>query len=111
MISELVVHPGMASNGIAIANIDGISVDIENVETNLVFFEIDPRLGDSGQLLGVMSERGFSLGAVGPHRLRVCTHLDVTRDDLLKAAELIGQCVSEGFSQRPSSPAGPYARG
>ena len=95
----------------AIANIDGISVDIENVETNLVFFEIDPRLGDSGQLLGVMSERGFSLGAVGPHRLRVCTHLDVTRDDRLKAAELIGQCAREGFSQRPSSPAGPYARG
>ena len=94
----------------AIAGIDGISIDVENVETNLAFFDIDPEMGDSGQLVGAMHDRGFSLGAVGPHRLRVCTHLDVSRDDVLKAAEMIGQCVREGIKHGPSSPAGPYAR-
>ena len=95
----------------AIAEVDGIRIDPDDVETNLVFFEVDAELGNAGQLSAVLRERGVSIGATGPQRLRACAHLDVNRDDVLKAAEIVRQCVAEGFREMVGSTTGPYARG
>ena len=95
----------------AIAEIDGIEIDPADVETNLVFFDIDPELGNAAQLSNKLVQRGIRVGAMGPQRLRVCTHLDVSRDDVLQAAALLGECVAEGFVEAVGSASGPYARG
>ena len=93
-----------------IAQIEGLSVNVADVETNLVFFEVDSKLGNAGQLSAALLDRGVKIGASGPQRLRACTHLDVTRDDMLKAADILRQTIKAGFSQYVGSTTGPYAR-
>lgn len=93
-----------------IAKIDGLSIDLDAVETNLVFFSVDPKLGNAGQLSAALLERGVKIGASGPQRLRACTHLDVSHDSVLQAADILKQTVRAGFSQFKGSTTGPYAR-
>lgn len=95
----------------AIAEIDGLLIDPDEVETNLVFFEIDPALGDASQLSAELKKRGVRINPVGGHRLRACTHLDVNRDNVLRAVEVLRECVSAGFGETIGSAAGPYAWG
>ena len=93
-----------------IAKIDGLSIQVDDVETNLVFFEVDPKLGNASQLAAALLERGVKVGASGSQRLRACTHLDVSRDDLLKTADVLRQTVQAGFRQYKGSAIGPYSR-
>jgi threonine aldolase len=95
----------------AVSQIDGILIDPADVETNLVFFDIDPELGNAAQLANQLLQRGVRIGAMGAQRLRACTHLDVSRDDVLQAAALLSECVAEGFAEAVGSASGPYARG
>ena len=94
----------------AIARVDGIVIDPSEVETNLVFFEVEPELGLASQLSAALAQRGVRIGAAGPQRLRACTHLDVTRDDVLHAAEILQECIEAGFRELAGSATGPYAR-
>lgn len=93
-----------------IAKIDGISIQVDDVETNLVFFEVDAKLGNASQLSTALLERGVKIGASGAQRLRACTHLDVNREDVLRAAEILRQTVQAGFRQYKGSAIGPYSR-
>ena len=95
----------------ALSEIDGIVINPEDIETNLVFFEVEPELGFAQQLQAKLAENGLLVGASGSHRLRACTHLDVDRDDTMRAAEIVRQSMAEGFSQMTGSATGPYARG
>jgi threonine aldolase len=87
----------------SISSIDGIRINVENVESNLVFFEVDPELGTSAQLSARLLDRGVRINPSGPQRLRACTHLDVTREDLLRAAELVRECMESGIAQANGS--------
>lgn len=94
-----------------IAKIPGLKVDPAGVPTNLVFFEIDPQMGNASQLSYALKERGVRIGASGRTRLRACTHLDVNRQNLIDAAKILAECVQAGFKHFPGTAAGPYARG
>lgn len=94
----------------AISKIDGIEIDVANVETNLVFFNVAKELGNAGQLSNALRERGIRIGGMGPQTLRACTHLDVNRDQCLQVAAVIRECVQAGFKQYPGSAFGPFAR-
>ncbi|MDB5386228.1 MAG: ltaA [Planctomycetaceae bacterium] len=94
-----------------VAKIPGIKLDAANVQSNLVFFEVDSQLGNAAQLSYALKQHGVLMGATGGGRLRAVTHLDVTRDDMLAAAKILGDCVKAGFSDCPGTAAGPYARG
>jgi len=93
-----------------IAAIPGLTVDLESVETNLVFFEVDPELGYASQLSTALRQQGVRILASGPQRMRACTHLDVSREDMLRAADVLSECVAAGFRDLMGSPSGPYAR-
>ena len=94
----------------ALAQIDGIRVDVSAIETNLVFFEVSKELGNAAQLSAALRERGIRIGGMGPQTLRGCTHLDVNREQVLQAAAAIQECVKAGFKHLPGSPWGPFAR-
>ncbi len=93
-----------------IAKIDGLSIQVDDVETNLVFFEVDAKLGNAAQLAAALLERGVKVGASGGQRLRACTHLDVSRDDVPCAAEILRQTIQAGFRHYKGSATGPYSR-
>ena len=94
----------------ALAQIEGIKVDLPAIETNLVFFEVAKELGNAGQLSAALREQGVRIGGMGPQTLRGCTHLDVNREHVLQAAAAIRECVQAGFKHLPGSPWGPFAR-
>lgn len=95
----------------ALQSVDGITIDPADVETNLVFFEVDPELGNAAQLSAKLKQHGVRIGASGPQRLRACTHLDVDRELVLRAAEVVSEVVVSGFAGVTGSELGPSARG
>lgn len=95
----------------ALAEIDGIHVAPDEVETNLVFFEIDPDRGTAAQLSAALRERAVKINpAGGTQRLRACTHLDVDRNGVLRAVDAIRQCLEDGFDSRTASAVAAYSK-
>ncbi|MBX3442193.1 MAG: low specificity L-threonine aldolase [Planctomyces sp.] len=102
-------HARLFAEGIA--GLPGVAIRPDDVETNLVFFEIAPEFGTAADLSAALLERGVKLNpAGGPQRLRACTHLDVGREGVLRAVEAIRDCLARPDASRPSrSPAGTYS--
>jgi threonine aldolase len=94
-----------------IRKIDGVTLEPADVQTNLVFFNIDPELGNAAQLSAKLKQRGVRINATAPQRMRACTHLDVDREMVMRAAEAVAKAVAEGFAGAVSAELGPYARG
>jgi threonine aldolase len=61
-----------------LAEVPGITVDPEEVETNIVVFGVD----DAPGFCTRMSDEGVVMGAFGPRTVRAVTHLDVGADDV-----------------------------
>ena len=77
----------------AIADTPGLRLDPPEVETNLVWFEVDPDLGTARAVATALKQRGVLVHAAGPQALRACTHLDVSAAQAERAAEIIRQAV------------------
>ncbi len=88
----------------SIATVDGIRLDPSTVETNLVFFEIDPSWGTAADLCAKLKARDVLMIPLGVQRLRACTHLDVSREEVLKAAAAVREAMSEPPGQKAGSP-------
>ncbi|MFQ5730591.1 MAG: threonine aldolase family protein [Planctomycetaceae bacterium] len=93
----------------SIADVPGVRIDPAETETNLVFFEVEPELGTGASVCARLEEQGVIVGAMGPQRLRACTHLDVSRDDVARAAGILRDCLSAGPVRDASPAASPYA--
>jgi threonine aldolase len=65
---------------------EACGVDPATVPTNIVVVDV-PSAPD---LVAAAAEQGVRIGAVGPQRVRLLTHLDVTRADAEQAAKVLG---------------------
>jgi threonine aldolase len=65
----------------------GLELESGQVETNLVWITVDPTLGTAREFADRLKAKGVLVSALGPQVIRACTHLDVTRDDILRAIE------------------------
>ena len=88
--------------------IDGINLNLADVETNLVFFTIDAELGTAVQLSGKLREQGIFIGPMGGQRMRACTHLDISTEDIGTITDAIREACSTGFREYAVVGAGPY---
>jgi threonine aldolase len=69
--------------------VQGIGIRLEDVETNMVFFEV-PRAKVSAQaVVAALREQGVLLSATSPSRIRAVTHLDVTTADIERAIGIV----------------------
>ena len=73
----------------AVEQTEGLRLESGTVETNLVWIAVDPSLGSAQDIVGRLKSEGIFVSALGPQVLRACTHLDVSREDVLVAAEAI----------------------
>ncbi|HKV45661.1 MAG TPA: GntG family PLP-dependent aldolase [bacterium] len=70
-----------------LAEIRGVGIDVEHVETNIVFFDV-AGLGITAQEAAArLLAGGVRVGATGRTRIRAVTHLDVTQSDIERAVE------------------------
>lgn len=72
-----------------LARIPGLSLDLDRVQTNLVFFDIAAEGWSAEELVRALLERGVRVGAVGPRRIRAVTHLDVSAEGVEKVIEAV----------------------
>jgi len=101
-------HAKLLAEGLATT--DGIRCDAALVESNLVFFEIDAKLGSAAQFCSAMKEQGVLIGPMGGQRIRAVTHLDVSAEEIVRAVEVARECVRQGFSGTSAVASGPYGR-
>ncbi|HZY89147.1 MAG TPA: low-specificity L-threonine aldolase [Gemmataceae bacterium] len=77
----------------AIADTPGLRLSPPEVETNLIWFEVDPELGPAKAVAAALKERGVLVHVMGPQTLRACTHLDVSAAQAERAAEVVRRTV------------------
>ena len=77
----------------ALAQLDGVFLDPEQVETNIVIFEMAPEVISPEGLVRALAERGVKLGAIGGRRLRAVTHCDVGSQDVDYAISAVKQVL------------------
>jgi threonine aldolase len=98
-------HRNAQALAAAIRKIDGLELRPEKIDTNLVIFRVHPRLGTSPELVTRLAERGLLMGAFGGQMIRAVTHLDVSRQDVDQAAQILAEVVAEPVSTKPGSSA------
>ncbi len=74
-----------------LAGVDGIKVDRETVQTNIVLLQT---ARPAQEVIDRAEELGVLLTAFGPHTVRCVTHLDVTQADVGRAAGLIQRAAA-----------------
>jgi threonine aldolase len=72
-------------------------------ETNLVWVTVDPKLGTAAEVVASLKSRGVLASALGAQTLRACTHLDVSREDAERAAEIIRALDPDAVAARPTA--------
>jgi threonine aldolase len=72
----------------ALSHMDGVEIDLDGVETNIVIFKLTGGLSPP-ELVARLKARGVLMSAVGPSSVRLVTHLDVSRADCVTAAEVL----------------------
>ena len=77
----------------AVADTPGLALDPPEVETNLVFFRVDPDLGTAKDVAAALKPRGVLVLPTAERKVRVCTHLDVSAAQAERAADAIRQAV------------------
>jgi threonine aldolase len=75
----------------ALAGMRGFSIDPATVETNIVYFDVDPALGDAPAFCRALHAEGVWMLDVGPRRVRAVTHLDVSGEAIEEAIRVIGR--------------------
>ncbi|RNL79753.1 threonine aldolase family protein [Nocardioides marmorisolisilvae] len=68
---------------------EACGVDPASVPTNIVVVDVP----SAPEVVAAAAEQGVKLGAVGPRRVRLLTHLDVTHDDAVNAAEILARLL------------------
>lgn len=78
-----------------IAATPGLRLNPPEVETNLVWFEVDPELGTSQDVAATLKQRGVRIHPAGKHVMRAVAHLDVSAAQAERAAETIRQALRQ----------------
>jgi threonine aldolase len=72
-----------------------VVLDMASVQTNIVIFGLAPGAPDASAVVDRARERGVLVFAFGPRTIRAVTHLDVSRDQCERAAEVLAEAAGE----------------
>jgi threonine aldolase len=72
-----------------LAQIRALTLNPEKVQTNIVIFGIEKSGLSAAEFLARLADRHVLAVPVDAERIRMVTHLDVTRDQVLEAADVV----------------------
>jgi threonine aldolase len=81
-------HANARLLAVALSKIDGVAIDVDSVETNIVIFRLTGKVG-AARLVERLKARGILASAFGADAIRLVTHLDVDRAACVAAAEAL----------------------
>jgi len=70
-----------------------VVLDLADVQTNILVFRLSPDAPDAPTVVTRARERGLLVFAFGPRTIRAVTHLDVSRQQCERAADLLLEVV------------------
>jgi threonine aldolase len=73
----------------AVQRCDGLELDAEQVDTNIVIFRVGPQWGAASEFCQRLAERGVRMNSFARTKVRAVFHLDVSAADAARAAEQI----------------------
>ena len=85
----------------ALSQMEGVAIDLDKVETNIVIFRIAGGLS-AAELVARLREREVLASTVGPDAIRLVTHYDVSRADCVAAAEAMTEIIEAAIA-RPTA--------
>jgi threonine aldolase len=81
----------------AVRETEGLTLQPDEVDTNIVIFRVDPALGTAAQFAAALKEQDVLALAISAQQIRLVTHLDVNESQVRRAAEIIRE-VAESLS-------------
>lgn len=72
-----------------LAKVKGFQIDPEQIETNIVVFDISKSGYTMIQVMEQLKQRGVLMIPFGATLVRAVTHLDISREDMLRAIQII----------------------
>ena len=76
-----------------LSGVPGIEIDPRKIQTNIVIYGVGEAGFDSTTFLSELKNRGVLAVPIDRKRVRMVTHLDVTREQVEQAVEVVGQLV------------------
>jgi threonine aldolase len=76
-----------------LAGLRGVCLDLPTVQSNIVIFRMEEGAPDAATIVARAQERGVLVSAFGERTVRAVTHLDVSRDQCLRAADLLAEVI------------------
>jgi len=78
--------------------IPGVTLDVPAVDTptNMVFFSLPDDGPDASEFCGALRGHDVAMIDMDPHRVRAVTHLDVSREQVMRAAEITARVLAGG---------------
>lgn len=76
-----------------LAEMRGIRLDPEAVQTNIVIFDISQTGMQTNEFTQRLKERGVLAHGINPRQMRMVTHYDVSREDCLSALKIMSDIV------------------
>lgn len=73
----------------ALVDLPGVSIDLDAVETNILFFDLHESFGTAAKVCERLREAGVLMLAESPQRVRAVTHLDVSAEQIDQAVGII----------------------
>lgn len=74
-----------------LSQIEGIYIDKESVQTNIVVINIEKSKKSVDEVVRELKDKGILVVPFGKNKIRAVTHLDVNRNDILEAVEKFGE--------------------
>jgi threonine aldolase len=84
-----------------LAEVPGIRIDVEHVETNIVFFDVAGTGLTAQEAVARLRARGVRVGAAGRTRIRAVTHLDVSQADVERAVAIAQEVLGKARAGLP----------
>jgi threonine aldolase len=88
-------HENARILGRAIADTEGLQLSPEQIDSNIVIFQVDSTVGTAAEFVAALKSRGVWMLGVGGAAVRAVTHLDVQRADIEQAAGIIQQVARQ----------------
>jgi threonine aldolase len=76
-----------------LAGLRGVSLDLATVQSNIVIFRMEAGAPDAATIVARAQEAGVLVSAFGVRIVRAVTHLDVSRDQCRRAADLLAKVI------------------
>jgi threonine aldolase len=80
----------------ALAGLPGVILNPQDVDTNIVIFEVDPARMTPVDVVVQMGKRGVLMFPFGPTKIRCVTHLNVSSDDIETAIGAFDEVFRQG---------------